>query len=362
MSIAVYLFILVWLLLLNSSSLSASGLELLGQVNLPTGLMYENTEVGGLSSISYVSDKNVYYVISDDRSFRQPARYYRFIIDFSGEKTATPSVKITGVTLLLDSEGETFKAGSLDPEGLVAMKEGKMFISSEGVTKKNIPPFIALYSSTGQQLEMMQIGEAFMPSPHGGWGVRENMGFEALTLDPDGKMLTSASENALLQDGPQATLSQSSPCRLIIFDTESGELINEYIYYTDPVPEPPVLPGALRMNGLVELLALDDEGSYLALERAYAVGAGFNIRLYLTVAQKREGGVRQMALSKELILNFNTLGIPLDNLEGMSFGPDLSDGRKSLVVISDNNFSRDQFTQILIFAIDESAIHPTVLP
>ena len=352
MSIPVHCFILIWLLVLNPSSPAAGGLELLGQAVLPTGFMYENTEVGGLSSISYAAVDDIYYAISDDRSFRQPARVYRLTIDFSEAQIANPAVKITGVTLLLDSEGNTFKAGSLDPEGLAVTKDGKMFISSEGVTKKTIPPFIALYSSVGDQQKKMVVGEGFFPSSDGGRGVRDNMGFEALTLSSDDKYLTSAPENALVQDGPKANLMEGSPCRLIVFDTAGGELVNEYIYVTDPVPEPPIVPGTLHMNGLVELLALDDEGSYLALERAFSEGMGFNIRLYRTTMGLKKGKGQLVTLSKELVLNFSSMGIPLDNLEGMSFGPDLSDGRRSLVVISDNNFSRDQFTQILIFAVD----------
>jgi len=45
------------------------------------------------------------------------------------------------------------------------------------------------------------------------------------------------------------------------------------------------------------------------------------------------------------------LGIPLDNIEGMTFGPDLPDGRRSLVLVSDNNFSAAGFTQFLVFAV-----------
>ncbi len=84
-------------------------LELLGQVILPTGLMYENTEVGGLSGISYASGEDSYYVISDDRSLRQPARFYRLNIDILENKVKNSSVKITGVTLLQNEEGKTFK-------------------------------------------------------------------------------------------------------------------------------------------------------------------------------------------------------------------------------------------------------------
>lgn len=41
----------------------------------------------------------------------------------------------------------------------------------------------------------------------------------------------------------------------------------------------------------------------------------------------------------------------LDNLDASAFGPVLPDGRQSLVITSDNNFSTRQTTQFLAFAI-----------
>ena len=55
---------------------------------------------------------------------------------------------------------------------------------------------------------------------------------------------------------------------------------------------------------------------------------------------------------KTLLLDLRTLGIPLDNVEGMTIGPNLPDGRRSLVLVSDNNFAASQFTQFLLFALD----------
>ena len=55
--------------------------------------------------------------------------------------------------------------------------------------------------------------------------------------------------------------------------------------------------------------------------------------------------------AKTLLLDLDALGIPLDNVEGMAFGPDLPDGRRSLILVSDNNFAPAQFTQFLLFAV-----------
>ena len=41
-------------------------------------------------------------------------------------------------------------------------------------------------------------------------------------------------------------------------------------------------------------------------------------------------------MRKPLLHDLRSLGIPLDNVEGMTIGPQLPDGRSSLVLVSDN--------------------------
>ncbi len=56
---------------------------------------------------------------------------------------------------------------------------------------------------------------------------------------------------------------------------------------------------------------------------------------------------------KTLLMDLETLGVPLDNLEGMSWGPRLPTGQRTLIVVSDDNFSRRQATQFLAFAVTD---------
>jgi hypothetical protein len=84
------------------------------------------------------------------------------------------------------------------------------------------------------------------------------------------------------------------------------------------------------------------------MERSFSVGApgtGNKIKLYVT--ELRKDGTT----SKTLLLNLDTLGIPLDNVEGMAFGPKLHGGKRTLLLVSDNNFAASQFTQFLLFAV-----------
>ena len=57
------------------------------------------------------------------------------------------------------------------------------------------------------------------------------------------------------------------------------------------------------------------------MERSFSVGApgtGNKIKLYVTELRK-DGSTR-----KTLLLNLDALGLPLDNIEGMAFGPRLA--------------------------------------
>src|SRR3970282_1712535 len=63
----------------------------------------------------------------------------------------------------------------------------------------------------------------------------------------------------------------------------SGKPGSEYVYVVNPIAEDPVPPDAFRVNGLVELLPLDNLGTMLAMERSFSVGAeglGNTIWLY----------------------------------------------------------------------------------
>jgi hypothetical protein len=45
------------------------------------------------------------------------------------------------------------------------------------------------------------------------------------------------------------------------------------------------------------------------------------------------------------------LGISIDNIEGVTWGPMLANGHRSLIFVTDNNFSESQKTQVLLFEV-----------
>ena len=45
------------------------------------------------------------------------------------------------------------------------------------------------------------------------------------------------------------------------------------------------------------------------------------------------------------------LKIYTDNIEGVTFGPDLPNGHKSLIFIADNNFNPMEKSQVMLFEV-----------
>ncbi len=338
---------------------AAGASQFIGEETLPTGLMFEGTEVGGLSGISYDAARDVYYAISDDRSQLDPARFYTLQIDLSDGSLDSGDVSVINVTTLRDPRGRPFPELSLDPESIALTPRRTLIITSEGDATQLIDPFVREFSLNGRQLNNAFVPGYYDPAADGTSGVRNNLGFESAGITPDGDYLFTGTENALAQDGPTATLTTTSPARILRYD-QSGRLDREFVYVVEPVQDPPVPADGFVVNGLVELLPLGPT-RLLAMERSFSTGVGNDARVYLvdTAEATNVRGVPKLpedlsllrVVRKTLVVDLDVLGITLDNLEGLTFGPALPDGRQSVLIVSDNNFSTTQVTQFLAFAV-----------
>lgn len=352
-------------------------LDLLGQYQLPKQT-FNDTPVGGLSALVYDRQRNLFYAVSDDRSEFAPARFYtlKLTLTASGaEKIGIQKIDIGNVTFLTDKDGKTYPKNTVDPEGIALAPKKSVFVSSEGVVRDGIPPFVSEFDlETGRLRQSLPIPERYIPDATGvkqQRGVQDNLAFESLTLSPTGSLpasaepfrLFTATESALVQDlDPVAPSTQDAPkeirtkCRLLHYLLGDGPplLISEHLYRLDPPPS-----GAFY-HGLTDLLAFDQGGHFLSLERSFGL-SGFSAKIF----QMTTGGATDTSsvaslkgeitgiepLKKKLLLDLSQLGITLDNLEGMALGPRLPDGTQSLVLVSDDNFSKNQVTQFLLFRL-----------
>ncbi len=342
-----------------SAGAPAVEIEFLGQTEIPGDLEVDRTLVGGLSGLAYDPGCDLYYALSDDRGNIAMPRFFTLRIRaVDGEVR----VDVLGATTLRDADGAPFSSGDLDPEAIALAGDGTLYLSTEGVPHRGVPPVVARFGLDGSLRGTLTVPEHYLPAAPGLRGVRDNHGFEGLALSPDGTLLFAATENALFQDGPAADLETESPSRLLVVDLVEGAVRAEYLYMVGPVPDEPHPAGAFHTNGVSEIVALDRH-RLLVLERSFSAGVGNRCRLYLAdleeatdireTAALTDGDVSAIRpATKVLVADLSDLGIDPDNLESVSFGPVLPDGRRLLVMMADNNFQPSvQDNQVLVFAV-----------
>jgi hypothetical protein len=341
--------------------------ELLGETVLPAQTV-EGTPVGGLSAITYDVQRDRFYALSDDRGGIALPRFYTLTAAVT--PNGLQDLTIEKVTPLTDEAGEPFGNGQLDPEGMALTPRGTLIISSEGSPRQGVDPFLGEFElQTGQLQTRFRIPDRYLsprdasPTQAQAQGIQENLGFEALTLAaPTGMTnytdpfrLFVATEGPLLQDlDADPEIPYKNRLLHYLIGQPQSTLLAEHWYPMDLAPLGAVL------SGLSELLVLDSGGHLLALERSFGL-QGFTVKLYQialggatdtsAIATLQGETLNLNPIRKQLVANLNDLGIPLDNLEGMTLGPTLPDGNPSLILVSDNNFDDRQKTQFLLFRL-----------
>ena len=344
----------------SSSAVEITGIDFMGEATLPTGSGFENTELGGLSGITYDAQNQVYYAISDDRSQKSAARFYTFKINLNKDSFQNSDIEAIKITTLKDKNGKTFPAGTIDPEG-IALNNSSIFVSSEGDADRRINPFIKEFSlDSGQEISSLPIPQKFLPSEDKKRGIRNNLAFESLTITPDKKYLFTATENALIQDGDKAKPNQGSLCRILKYNLITQQLEKEFLY-TSKLVKPFFKLNGRFSSGLTDLIALDNQENLLSIERTFTgfgfVNSLFKVSLSKTSNIKDFDSLKKVDIQtikpakKELLLNLGKLEVALDNTEGLTIGEIFPNGQPSLILVSDNNFNKLQRTQFLIFKL-----------
>jgi hypothetical protein len=355
--------ILIGFLFNNFASASSiiKSIEFIGQATLPTGLIFQKTEVGGLSGITYDVRNNLYYAISDDRGQKATPRFYTFTIDLSKGKLTNNDVIPVGVTNLLNTSNQPFPPNTTDTEGIAITNQDTIFVSSEGDVDKLINPFIKEFAlASGKTISTLPIPDKFLPDSQKQKGIRNNLAFESLTITPNQKFLFTATENALIQDSPAAKSGVGTSSRILEYNLLTKQPEREFLYQTEPVT-PLFNPTGKFASGLPDLLALDNQGNFLSIERSFT-GLGFTVFLF-EISLENATDIHNFdsiakidpdkikLVEKKLLLDLRTLDVSLDNIEGLTLGAKLPDGQPSLILISDNNFNGLQQTQILAFKL-----------
>jgi hypothetical protein len=346
-------------------------LKFLSEFDIPHKLAFKGTTVGGLSSIDYDKKRNIYYIISDDRSAVNPARFYTAKIKISAAKI--DSVLFTDVTSLKQADGTVYPNSKQDPnhtpdpEGLRYNAESNELVwTSEGerIVKPGVTvledPAITIIKNNGQFIDTFPL-PSNMHMQATEKGPRQNGVFEGLAFSGDYKTLYVNVEEPIYEDGYRAGLGDSSGwIRIIKYNVATKKPVAEYAYKIDAVATPPIIPGAFKINGVPDILWIG-QNKLLITERSFSTGnLKCVIKVYIADLSKATNIMNVSSLrnsshftpiEKKLLLNMNDLHIYTDNIEGATFGPVLPNGNRSLLFISDDNFAVFQKTQILLFEV-----------
>lgn len=335
-----------------------SPVSLIGEVRLPTQLSIAGVPFGGISGLNYNPEEGLFYAISDDRAEYGPARFYKLRIDIT--PAGITQLDIVDTVPLTDSSGRAFARGDVDPEGisLDPRRPGVLVWASEGDLAGT--PAVIEAGTDGRERRRFELPAYYTPNAEKQTGIRNNAAFEGLSHAPGGGRLFAAMEGSLLQDGPPASTREGSLTRILAFDPQTAKPAAEYAYRTTPVPR---ASKSLRPadNGVSAILALDDD-RLLVVERSYASGYGNTIQVFeATTAGATDvlgrptivGTTFEPVTKRHLFtLEEGTFGLDMDNIESITFGPEVN-GRKTLVLASDNNFNpRGQITQFIVLAYD----------
>ncbi len=316
----------------------------LGSVTVPEGTRFEGTTVGGLSGIDYDPATGRYVVISDDRGAHGPTRAYT--VELPLDEHGVPAQPRLSSMIPLQGPGGPYAPGTSDTESIRWAPGGGVVYGSEGDATGGLMPFIRSAGPDGAYVRDYPLPAAYLPESGPGGeqssGMRENLGFEGLALSPDGRTISAITENALVQDGPAAAADTPSPARLLQLDRATGAVVGEYVYEADPLQT----SGAAFGPTVAGVSAMTQVGptSFLTVERSLALPRGFVTTIHLATIDGAtdvagmavlDGSEAPMRKTKI----FESDGA-MGNVEGITVGPELPDGARTLVLVEDDNFGR----------------------
>lgn len=353
----------------------ASGLTELLEGDVP------HNRFGGISAIEHVGDGR--YHVLPDRGPADGATSYRCrfhtaeLLIRPGDRPVV-EFALTSTKMLQDERGRSLlgtaeidparpqeAALRLDPEGLRQSRDGMIWASDE------YGPAIAGFDSAGRRRRTIPVPEMFLADPSfsgdedsATHGRQDNRGMEGLAISADGRRLIGLMQGPLLQDGALDAEGERAGrhCRLLEVDLATGAT-RQFVY----VLEDPKL-------GLNEILSMGGD-EYLVIERDGKEGEKAVVKRLYRIDLSDATDVSALEalpatdlppdvrpVKKSLFLDlldprFGLAGPSIPSkVEGLTFGPDLPDGRRTLLVATDNDFLADQPSRIYVFAVPKGLL------
>ncbi|WP_053333873.1 esterase-like activity of phytase family protein [Gemmatimonas phototrophica] len=244
----------------------------------------------------------------------------------------------------VDGSGPLSDVNGLDPEGIVALRDGSFWLSDE------YGPFMVHFDATGREIER------YTPCNNGGLPEvyklrRPNRGMEGLTITPDGQWLVGIMQ-APLENPAQEDVRDKSLVTRILFKHLTNGSTREYLYLLDS----PTIQGNSEILALsaTRFLVLERDGTFLfgprpaTLKRIYEIditNATDVSALGVLGATPVEGKTLERSTEAQLLaagikpvtkrerVELTRLGYPHDKPEGLAMAPG-----NMLFVINDDDF------------------------
>ena len=339
-----------------------------------------HNRLGGFSALEYTGSGDLYVALPDRGPDDGETGYLcrTQTLEVRVDPAATPAVtaRVVETTILRDELGRPFSGDArrmtednetgvrFDPEGLRFADDGSFWVSEE------YGPQVVHFTSAGKAVERLDVPDYFrVTSPADSKkaenaanvrGRASNKGMEGLAISPDGRTLTGIMQHVLLQDGDRVGggKPKGRNVRIVQFDLESGD-VREFVYVLED--------GSL---GISEILSLD-ANRFLVLERDGEPGEAAGVKglaeIDLSDATDVHGveslphgelpasivPARKRPYLDMLDAAYGLAGAAMpEKIEGLTFGPTLADGRRTLLLSSDNDFEADAPSRIFVFAVD----------
>ncbi|WP_299016697.1 esterase-like activity of phytase family protein [uncultured Polaribacter sp.] len=314
-------------------------LAFLHEYVLKSNVLNDSTKVGGLSGIDYAN--NFYYIVVDDP---KAPRFLKASINIKNKRIDTIVFKKALYLKNIDSNNY------LDLESIfIDLAKQQINFTSEGSINKNKRPLIFTTDFSGNFKNEVDLPKSFQNLSN----IRHNGVFEGSSKDIAHNGFWVAMEAPLKSDGEEPKFKTTqSPVRITYFDAFSRKATKQFAYELEPITKP--AKGNVNVNGVTAILAYATN-KFLIIERTYQsnYGAYGNIiRIFDAEITKNTSNIlnttalqntRYIPIKKRLLLDFKdykdklTEGI-IDNIEGITFGPELENGNVSLILVADDNF------------------------
>lgn len=338
-------------------------LRLIGYGALPTTPQrLHGVAIGGLSALAYDARGDLWWALSDARGKYGPPRAFTFrLAPFGPEQDLAPRWQ----TVAFLQAPPALRGRSVDPEGMAlrhdpASGRTTLLWTSEGNIAERVPPAIFEATLSGRLLRQLPLPALLTELGTLHRGPRHNRTLEGIAVTPSGAHAWASMEGALRQDtSPAQRQQRDAPRRITRFELASGHADRQIAYVPDAFPVRRWLPAFAQASGISDLLVAAEDELWV-LERAFNPVLGFRVRLYAADLRGASNTLRQDTLRpgsytparKRLLVDFRHLGLPtvVDNLEGITWGPPLPSGERSLLLVSDNNFLPLELTQFIALA------------